>query len=157
MTKIINNLSAQVSGICKFLVVVLKITVGNSFTLFHIYQNILTRHSQPKHSKPSLKSEVTLSTIWTISISQVNFSGKQSNLKRQKPPRKFYYFVSMNNPAGVNSSYKSCKSFKHMLVKAKLRTEGFKIICNHKPVQKRGQCRSVALFQILSAVGCVSY
>ena len=44
----------------------IKVQSGNrgrldTMYIIHICQNILTRHSKPNHSKPSLKSKATLS------------------------------------------------------------------------------------------------
>ena len=47
----LRDLSVRVSGISEFVLMVVRITIGNIFTLIHICQNILTRHSQPKHSR----------------------------------------------------------------------------------------------------------
>ena len=83
-------LSAQVSGICKFIVVVVKITVGTSLLSFTsietCWQDILSQNI-PEHSKPSLKSEATLGSLSRDQyLNNIIIWGQFLN-NRPKPPR----------------------------------------------------------------------
>lgn len=86
-------------GFFKFLLMVLKITVGDSFTLIHICENILTRHSQPKQSKtfkallderddPKWLIERTISEQYQC-LRSIFLEDSRLLNKRPKPPRKF--------------------------------------------------------------------
>ena len=107
---------------------VLKIRVGNLFTLIHICQNILRTHYQPKHSqnipkhsKPALLEEQGYpKKLMERTLSKVTIfcSGRQSALKQKaKPPRKFYHF---SQPSSGKSSTNSDAQLDCVLLKTSL-------------------------------------
>ena len=107
-----------------------------SFTAAKIFLQDIPSQKIPKHSKPSLKSEGTLSSL-----------SSEPYLRSSEKT----YNPAVSNPQAILSTSFTC----HTRGGKSLSTEGFAIICYHKLVQKRGRCRSVTFFQILSAVSCV--
>ena len=128
---------------------VLKIQGRELLTFTHIFQNILIRHSQPKHFKTFkalLEERGYPKELIERTLSEVIFSGRQTALKQKaKTTEKILPFVTTYNPAVSNlqailtrnwsfienqpllanifkkPSYISDKKGKsHMLVKAKL-------------------------------------